>query len=888
MTRLPYASVWTVVLLAMACPARSDEPAQAPAAARYTRVEQLPDAVALAKLSNGLTVIVQENHVAPVATVRCYVGNTGGAFEGRWLGMGLSHLIEHQVSGGATAHRTAEETERLVDAFGGATNAGTSSDVTQYFIDCPARRVMDSIDVVADQMRHCAFDQAAFDREFKVVQRELADGEVNRFRVQWSLLHETIYTVHPARTPTIGYLDVLRRATREDCVDFYRERYVPNNQIFVVVGDVKTPEVLDRVAQAFADSPRSEETYLPMVEEPRQIGPREAVREMDGATYDLALAWPTVQLSNPDLYALDVASSILTEGESSRLVQSLVYEKQLVLSVQSMSNTPHYVNGFFAVLASSRPETWQQAEQAILDAVYRLREDLVRPEELAKAKKQKVAELVFGRQTVQDAADSLGRGYMSAHDPLFDKTYVANIQKVTAEQIRDVARRYFDPQRLNRVLIAPPGGAPKTEQAVAAGGEEPIRAAKLPNGIRVLVKRQSHLPMVNLQAFVLGGSLVDAPETAGRAALVGQMLDKGTARRNARQIADYFDAIGGRMSTGAGRNTLFANMTVLRDDFPEAAAVFAECFTRPTFPEDEFQKVKKLALGAIARRADNPQAEIFELFQDNLPTESPYHVIEGGKTETIQPLSVADLKAYYDTYFVAGNMLVTVFGDVDPDEALALVQKQFGHVRQSKDAPPIDFDRPGAIAKSIVRHKRIGKPTGMVLLGYADASIRQEKDYAALTVLDAILSGYDYPGGWLHDELRGEGLVYMVHAFQMTGPAPGYFTIFAQTGPDKVDEVVARIRKNIDRAREGDIPEDEFRRAVEMIRALHAQKNTTLAEQAAQAAVDELLGLGHDYDKSFDKRIEAVALDDVVRVAQQYLTNSVLVTTSPKPPADAP
>ena len=849
----------------------------------YESVRQLPDSVTLATLSNGLTVIVQENHVAPVATVRCYVKNTGGAFEGRWLGAGLSHVLEHVVSGGTTTRRSEKEIEKIIDTFGGATNAYTSSHLTAYFIDCPARNATGAIDLVADSMQHCAFEPSEFERELKVVRRELADGEANRRRVQWKLLSRTIYTEHPVRHPTIGYLDVLGGTSNQTIIDFYRERYVPNNQVFVVVGDVSTQAVLDEVARRWAGTPRALETYVPMPDEPEQLAPREAVREMDGKTYDVALAWPTVQLSHPDLFALDVAAYILSEGDSSRLVRRLKYDRQLVLSISSASNTPSFVNGWFGVFASATPEHWEEACDEILREVDRLQGELVSPTELAKAKKQKAAELVFGQQTVQQAAESLGRGFLSAGDPLFDKTYVEGIQKVTAEEVRDVARRYFVAERLNRVIIAPPGGAPKADREGAVGAEGEIRAVRLENGLRVLVKPHSHLPLVSIQAYVLGASLVDTAETAGRSALVGAMLDKGTAEHSAQQIAEYFDSIGGRFSMSAGRNTIYGSAAVLEADFPEAAALFAECFTRPTFPDDEFQKVKTLALGAIARRADSPQQETFELFYDNLPKSSPYHLIQGGKVETIQPLSAGDLRAYHAKYFVPNNMLVTVFGDIQPDDAIELVKRHFGTLKPAPDFPPIRFDRPNAIRESIVRHKQTGKPTGMVLLGYPGASLLDKEDYAAMVLLDAITSGYSYPGGWLHNELRGEGLVYFVHAFQMTGPAPGYFAILAQTEPEKINEVAGRFEQNVARAKAGEISEDEFRTAQEMVIALHAQENTTIGEQAQQAALDELYGLGYDYDRTFDARIQAVAPDDVVRVARKYLNNHVLVTTSPNP-----
>ncbi|GAF67857.1 unnamed protein product, partial [marine sediment metagenome] len=445
----------------------------------------------------GLTVIVQENHVAPVATVRGYVNNTGSALEGRHLGAGLSHVLEHVVSGGTTTRRTEKEIEKIIDTFGGATNAFTSTHLTGYYIDCPAKQTMTAVELVADSMQHVKFESSEFARELKVVRQELADGEVSRQRVQFNLLKQTLYTVHPVRHPVIGYLDVLGGTTNQTIIDFYRERYVPNNQVFVVVGDVETRQVLDEVARQFASTPRAPETFVALPDEPEQLTPRQAVREMDGTTYDLVLAWPTIKLSHPDLYALDVAAYILAEGESSRIVRRLKYERQLVLSISSASYTPHFVKGFFAVMATAQPEHWQEASSEILRDVYRLCDEPVAPAELAKAKKQKAAELVFGQQTVQEAAGSLGRNFLSTGDPLFDQQYVRGIQKVTAEQVRDVARRYFVPERLNRVIIAPPGGAPKQTSQEAAGGESEIRLQRLPNGLRVLIKRHAYLPMVN-------------------------------------------------------------------------------------------------------------------------------------------------------------------------------------------------------------------------------------------------------------------------------------------------------------------------------------------------------------------------------------------------------
>jgi zinc protease len=852
-----------------------------PAVPKYTSLRRLSDDVTLAALSNGLTVIVQENHVAPVATVRCFVKNTGSVYEGKNLGSGISHVLEHVVAGGSTFRRTEKEITKIIDSFGGATNAFTSNDMTVFFIDCPAKETMIAIDLVADSMQHVKFEPAEFERELKVVRRELADGEIDRTRVLQDMLNQTIYMVHPARYPVIGYLDILNRTTNQTIMDFYHDRYVPENQVFVVVGDVKTDEVLDQVAKQYAGTQRGNETYIALVDEPEQLTSRLALSEMDGASCDMVFAWPTVKLTHPDMYALDLAAYILGEGESSRLVQSVKYDRQLVLDVKTVSQTPDYAHGCFYVVAVCRPQLQIKASEEIIREVSRLRNELVAPAELEKAKKQKTVEMVLEQQTVQQAALSLGRDFLGTGDPQFEKVYVKNIQKVTAEQIRDVAQRYFLPQRLNQAAIFPPGTAPREAKIKAGGGTGEIKSLRLPNGLRILLKRHSNLPLVNIQAAVVGGSLADSVETAGRASLVAAMLDQGTTAHSARQIAEYFDSIGSSFSAKSGLFTIFCSATTMREDFPKTAELFAECVTRPTFPEEEFKKNQTLALGEIASHADNPQTEIAEFFYDSLPAASPYHILQDGKTETVKRLTAKDLREYHAKYFVPNNMIVTVFGDIDPDEAMAIVTKNFGQLKGDPKFEKLPFAENNSIPKTLTLHKDIGKPTGMIMLGYSNPGIFNKEDHAAMVLLNAIMAGYGYPGGWLHTELRGEGLVYYVQAFQITGPVAGYFTVLAQTMPEKVHEVVKRILANVEKAKAGKIGEDEFRIAVDRVTSLHAQENTTIAAQAKLAALYELYGLGYDYDKTFDARIQAVKLDDVVRVARKYLGNYILTTMSP-------
>jgi zinc protease len=841
-----------------------------------------PESVTLVELSNGLTVIVQENHTAPVATVRCYVKNTGSISEGESLGAGLSHVLEHVVSGGTTTKRTEREIAALIDRFGGKTNAYTTTNFTCYYIDCPARNVHQAIELLADAMQRVTFEPAEFERELKVVKQELADGEVNRSRVLWKLLNQTLYLQHPARHPVIGYLDVLNRTRNEAIVRFYQSRYVPNNQVYVVVGDVTTDEIVAEIARQYRGNTRLAETYQPLQEEPPQLTPRRVVHEMEGEVTDFVLAWPTVRLSDPDLYPLDVAADLLSRGESSRLVRRLQREQPLALRVDAVSATPEYVRGWFGVIVSCPPDRFDQVRRIVLDEVTRLGEELVPEAELKRAKKKKISDWVFERESIQASAESLARGFLATGDPLFDGRYTERIQAVTAEQIRAAARTYFVPDRLNEVIIAPPGQAPRISGSTPAGEESPARLVRLPNGLRVVLKRQSRLPIVSLQMAILGGNLIDTPEVAGRTALLAGMLDKGTARLTADQIAELFDDLDARVSFTPGRNTLLVGMSILKDSFPQAAEVLADCLLRPSFPPEEFAKVRTLALDAIAQRTANPQAEAQELFADLLPADCPYHIVTGGKRETVERMTLEEIKSLHSQILNPRQMVVAVFGDYEPERALDLVNRLFGDLQPPANAPRIDFDRNNKIDHVITGHKPIQQPTSVIVMGYPGPSLRDEKDYPAMMILDTIMSGYDYPGGWLHEELRGEGLVYGVHALQLTGPAPGFFVVIAQTRPEAEQEVVSRILKNIERARRGAIDEEEFLRAKELVIAYHAQKNTTVEEQAQQAVLDELYGLGFDYDRGFESRVQAISLDDVRQVAQKSFGNYVLATVSPR------
>ena len=405
-------------------------------------------------LDHGLTVLIEENHANPIVSVQVFV-RTGSMHEQEYLGSGISHFFEHIISGGATRNRTEKESRALLDTIGNDANAYTTTDHTAYYITTTAEHWTTALDLLADWMLNSLIAETEFAREKGVVQREIEQGLDSPRRRLFQLSRETQYRAHPARYPVIGYPELVRQVSRDDLLTYYRRMYAPNNMILVVVGDIETQDALAHIRDAFSSAERRLPPALSLPQEPPQLGKRTAVAEMDIAQAHMNLAFRTVSLTHADLYPLDVMSYILSNGESSRLVRRLKNEQQLVYRIRSGSFTPHYAPGSLSVWTTLEPEQLAAAEAAILQELYRLRDELVSPAELARAKKQKIAERVFGQQSVQERARSIGVDMLSAHNPNFGDLYVANIQKVTAESIRAAARRYLREEALSLAVVRP-------------------------------------------------------------------------------------------------------------------------------------------------------------------------------------------------------------------------------------------------------------------------------------------------------------------------------------------------------------------------------------------------------------------------------------------------
>lgn len=836
-------------------------------------------------LENGLQIVVKENHTAPVADVRIYV-KTGSIYEHEYMGSGISHVFEHLINGGTTSTRSEKEINALIDTLGGANNAYTTKGHTCYFIKTTAEQVGDAIDLMADWMINSTFPDNEFQREIGVVLEELYKGREEPRRLLYNRLYETMFRTHPARHPVIGYENLIRSITRDDIIAYYKRMYVPNNMVIVAAGSFDQNVVVGRIRQAFSSAERRSLTPAPLPDEPAQLGERSSVLTKPGLgeTY-FSIAYHTVPIHHTDLYALDVASYILSHGRSSRLVRKLKEDDGVVSSIYSYSATPEFNAGAFVIGGTCKAENVDTALAAVSTELAALATVRVGDDAISKAIKQKIADDILGNQTASDEAERLGVNVITTGNPNFDTVYLEGIRSVTATDIERVARRYFQPANRTVVRLESESTDLTASSRDAAVEATAVRKETLENGLRLLVKRNPNIPLINLKATFIGGVLHEPPGQAGISRIMAEMLTRGTATRSREEIAETFDRIGGRYSSSSGNNTFSLSVEVLKEDFDVALDLFTEMIRDPSFPAKELDTVRDNTLSAIAARSDNWNSDITTKFRRHFFGDHPYGNDTLGEKGSVESLTRDDVRACYQRLTVPTRGVVTIFGDVDPETALAAARERFGtFVRKSQPLPTRNAN-PEPQADKVIT-ETVDKSLAAVYVGYPGITIDNNADRFPLLLLDTILSGYGYPGGRLHERLRGSerDLVYVVHAFNFIGIDPGYFGIIAASSPEKMAEVVQIILEEVDTIRENRVSDEALNNARVICKTMETLSRQTNDDMALQAALDELYGLGYDFSDHFPDHIDAVTAEDVQRVARRYLSHHLVVRTLPTTP----
>ena len=832
-------------------------------------------------LPDGLTLIVKEDHSAPVASVQAWCA-TGSVDEDDHLGAGLSHILEHMLFKGTKTRSTNEIAQKIQDV-GGYINAYTSFDRTVFWIDVPKAGVTTALDVLADAMMNSTLPPEEYSKEQEVIRREFAMGFDDPDRMAGQLLFATAYQRHPYRLPVIGQMEIYNQLTQEQVMRYYKTRYVPNNLTFIVVGDVDAEKVRQQLADFFKAYPEKSLKPVFIPEEPPQLGRREVHQEFATELTRLELAWHVPEVTHPDVPALDLLSVILGDGRSSRLYRRVREEAGLAYAVSAFSYTPGDP-GLFGVDATIDPKKREAVEELVLQIIDEVKQAGVTSEELMKAKKKSLSQHLNALTTMRGQASDTGSNWLLTRNLNFSRDYLDAVQKVTLDDIKRVAAKYLTNENLSLISLNPKGSlAAKGEGAKPVTAGE-VQKFELSNGLRVLVREDERLPLVAISASFRGGLLAETPQTNGITRLMAKTLIKGTKTRTAEQIANQIEAVGGSISSDGGNNSFNIGLEVTKPDLKLGVELLSDVLLNATMPDKAVAREKEVQIAGIKQEEEQLTTVARNIMRQALFSNYPYALRPTGSVDSVQRLSQKDLLEFRDRYLVAKNGVISVFGNVKAGEVKQLFEQMLGSMKPGELALK-DTRPPAPLSKSETVESRKEKTQSVIMVGYRGSDVFSP-DRHPLELIDEASSDL---GSRFFVRIREQmGLAYYVGASQMQGLATGLFAFYLGTDPQKVEPVKTALFEEIHKLASDGLTNEELARAKKKIIGQQQITNQSNDAFGFQCVLDELYGLGFNYHKSFEHDIEAVTLEDTKRVAAKYFRDQPYVLAIVRPPDKDP
>lgn len=817
-------------------------------------------------LDNGLEVIVNEDHSAPVVSLQAWC-RAGSIHEGDWLGAGMSHFLEHMLFKG-TARRNANEIAQTVQAEGGYINAYTSFDRTVYWIDAPSSGAETCLDVLCDVVGFAELPEEEFASESDVIRREIAMGEDNPDQVLSKLLFRTAYAVHPCRHPVIGYLDLFNELSRDDLYGYYREKYSPDNLFLVVAGDVNTDEVVSAIQEKLGELKRRRRSPVILPTEPTQLGIRSETVEFPTELHRTRIGFPAPDGSHPVVPAMDLMTAILGEGRSSHLYRRIREEKQLAHSIGAYAYTPSFP-GQVIFSFDTEPEKQEAAEAAVFEELERFVETGITEAELEKAKNQALSSQFSTLTSARGIASDLGSNWLLTRNLDYTKDYVDDVQAVDVEMVKRVAGEYLNPSRFTRVGLAP--AEEKKEKTVSQqkSRSEDIRKVEFSNGLTALLLADHRLPFVQASGVFRGGLLGETSEKNGLTRLMARLLVKDSTKRSGEAIAEAIESVGGGIGSSIGNNTFGVSTYAMRPNLDLVVDLLAETMLDAAFPEDVLVKEKQFQAAQIKAELDRPFSVAMKRLRKEIYGNHPYALELSGSEESLAGLGRDDVVGMHRRLTVGGNGVVGVFGDLDLDHTEEMLRAKFETAvpkgaREFTSRLMIPLPTPNQKVIELEHEKE----QAVLLIGFRVGDLTNPDD-PALELIDEACSDM---ASRMFIRIREElGLAYSVGSTRMQGLEPGMVIFYASTAPEKLDRVQEEMLDEIALLRKDGLSPEEFDRAKSSWLGREVIRLQGVRELAGSATIDELVGLGWDNYRKAPDEIRALTREQIQAAAEKWL-----------------
>ncbi|MCR4336224.1 MAG: insulinase family protein [Candidatus Omnitrophica bacterium] len=834
-------------------------------------------------LKNGLTVLITEMPSSPVVSVYSLV-KTGSATEGKFLGSGVSHFLEHMLFKG-TQNRPVGAISQEIQGLGGTINASTAHDYTIYTITLPVEAFDKALNISADMLMNSSFDVEEIQKEREVVYSEM------KLRRDWpdsylnELIFKTVFQQHPYGIPVIGYEDLFRKLKREDFLEYYQTHYIPNNIILSIAGNVQAKEILPRIEEVFKNFQRQSYPPRNVPEELSQVLTRQYEEQYPTDLTRISLNFQGVSARHSDMFALDIFAMILGQGESSRLYKELFKKKRYVRSISAWNFTP-IDSGVFSIemVLDDDAEKKTKALNAIRLEIRRIVQEGVAGQELDKVKRQLISQYIQGYQTTGQVASRSAMDEMIFGDCDFSKKYLDSIRKVKSDDVRRVAQQYLAENKMSLVILRPQREDKTVSQAPAAPVIKKIQKIILENGLTLLLRENHAIPLVSIHVALQGGTRQESEEKNGLSQLTSRLWVKGTTSRKAHEIVESVESRGAQLNGFSGRNSFGISLNLLSQDLPFGIDLLSDLIKNPTFEESELILEKDQEKTAIIALQDDLHYSTGKELRKLLFQTHPLRLEPLGTTESIDGITREDIKNFYQELLSSENMVISVFGDFNPQDVMALFKEKLADLpTQQVQLKTYQESPPKRTRRKVVQ---MNKEQAMVMMGFHAVEL-SHPDYYGFEVLSSIL-GSSF-NGRIFNRIREQfGQAYTLGGNWMASLDKGMIYFFVATTPELATQVEETLKALIADLQQRPITPKELQETQMYLKGTFQMELETNAALGFMTALDELYGFGYNRFEKYAEEIDHVTVDDVQRLAQEYLSihQAAIVVSMPQKKKD--
>jgi zinc protease len=835
-------------------------------------------------LDNGLTVIVHEDHKAPIVAVNVWY-HVGSKNEkaGR---TGFAHLFEHLMFGGSQ-HAPGSYVKALELVGATDLNGTTYFDRTNYFENVPTSAVDYALFMESDRMGFLDLSQKTLDLQRGVVQNEKRQGENQPYRLTEEHFPENTYPAgHPYSWDVIGDMADLDAAAFKDVQEWFKNNYGPSNVVIVLAGDIDAKTAKEKVQKYFGEIPPGPPVAHQKIWIAKMKGTHREVTQDRVPLPRIYMVWNVPQFGSPDADFLDLVSSCLGDGKSSRLYKRLVYDDQIASDVTVYVDTRE-IGGQFVVQVTARSgHNLGEIEKAIDEEMARFLQDGPTPEELQRVQTQYLANFLRGSERIGGfggKSDRLAQYEVYTGDAGNYKVTLKRVNGASAEDLKGAANRWLS----DGVYIAEVQPFPDYKAASAAVdrskppelGTPPelklpkLERATLSNGLKVILAERSGLPLVSFWMTADAGYAADHSAAPGTAKLMSALLVDGTSTRNALQINDQTALLGARLLAYSDLDFSYVQLSALKQKLDPSLELFGDVILNPSFPDADFKREQKLQLDTIQQEQDEPIGMALRVFPGLVygPTNAYGSPFTGsGTAASVQKITRDDLVKFHKEWFQPNNATLIVVGDTTLAEITPKLEKLFASWK-SAQAPRKDVAAVQLPSKPVVY--LLDKPNAeqSVIIAANITVPPNTPDELAIQAMNDVLGGTF--SSRLNMNLREDKhWSYGASSFVLGARFQRPFLAFAPVQTDKTKESLAEMNKEL-RAILGDRPvtSDELTRT---------QANETLSLPGSRETLDAVGGSiatildsrwPDDYYDTMSGKIRALKTSDLDAAAKQVV-----------------